>query len=102
MPAAPENAHVNAAAIPILSSLTPNTGTVGTAVVAAGHGFGTVTGTVKFPKDTGGLVDADMVSWANNSITITVPTSAISGNVIVQLYVNLGGARSNGLAFTVI
>jgi YD repeat-containing protein len=83
-----------AAAAPVINSLTPNTGAVGSAVVIAGSGFGNSQSkvTVKFNGTT-----ATITSFSSTSITATVPTGATTGNVVVTV----SGVASNGVTFTV-
>jgi IPT/TIG domain-containing protein len=79
---------------PTITSLTPNTGPVGTSVVIAGTNFGTAqnTSTVKFNG-----VAAPVTSWSPTSLTVTVPSTAMTGPVIVTV----GGVASNSNTFTV-
>jgi hypothetical protein len=81
---------------PSITSLTPNSGPVGTMVTIAGSNFGATQGnsTVLF-KGTG--VSATVNSWSNTSIVVIVPTGATTGNVTVTV----NGALSNGVTFTV-
>ena len=81
------------AAAPSITSLTPNTGAVGSSIVIAGSNFGSTKGTstVKFNGTT-----ATTTSWGASSITATVPTGATTGNVVVTV-----GTASNGVNFTV-
>ncbi len=83
-----------APAKPTISSLSPASGAVGTAVTIAGSGFGASQGssTVAFNG-----THATPTSWSANSIVVPVPTGATSGNVVVTV----GGVASNGAAFTV-
>src|SRR5713226_3251683 len=82
------------AAAPSITSLTPNTGAVGSSIVIAGSNFGSTQGssTVKFNGTT-----ATTTSRGASSITATVPTGATTGNVIVTV----SGKASNGVTFTV-
>jgi hypothetical protein len=79
---------------PNITSLTPNSGTVGTSVVIAGANFGASQGssTVTF----NGLT-ATPTSWGAASITAPVPNGATTGNVVVTV----SGIASNGVTFTV-
>ena len=79
---------------PSITSLSPTSGPVGTAVTIAGTNFGATQGTstVSFNGTT-----ATPTSWSNTSIVAPVPSGATSGNVTVTV----GGQLSNGLAFTV-
>jgi PKD domain/Glucodextranase, domain B/IPT/TIG domain len=81
------------AAAPVISSLTPNTGAVGSAIVIAGSNFGTTsTTTVTFNG-----VKGTISSISSTSITATVPSGASTGNVVVTV----SGVASNGVVFTV-
>jgi hypothetical protein len=77
-----------------ISSLSPTSGPVGTAVTIAGTNFGSTQGTstVKFNGTT-----ATPTSWSNTSIVVPVPAGATTGNVVVTV----GGQASNGVLFTV-
>lgn len=78
-----------------IDSITPNSGKPGDTVTITGSGFGTTQGssTVKFVGTT-----ATVVSWSATSIVVTVPNITSTGDVIV----NVGGADSNGVTFTVV
>ena len=78
---------------PSITSLSPNSGAVGTSVTINGTGFGATQGssTVKLNSAT-----ATVTSWSDTQIVVTVP-NATSGNIIVTE----GGVASNGVAFTV-
>jgi hypothetical protein len=79
---------------PTISSLSPNTGAVGSSVVITGTGLGTIQGTVTFNGET-----AIVTSWSNTQISTTVPTGAKTGNVIVKN--NATAINSNGMPFTI-
>src|SRR5215510_9403907 len=83
-----------AMAAPTITSLTPNTGAVGSAVVIAGSNFGTnqSKATVTFNG-----ASAAITSFSSTSITATVPSAATTGNVVVTI----SGVASNGVLFTV-
>lgn len=80
---------------PSITSLNPTSGPVGIYVAIAGANFGATQGssTVSFNG-----VPATPSYWSVSSITVPVPTGASSGNVVVTV----GGAASNGVAFTVL
>lgn len=82
------------AVTPIITSLTPTSGTAGTSVTIAGAGFGPTQGTsiVAF----NGAV-ATPTNWSPTSVATSVPSGATTGNVIVTV----GGIPSNGVNFTV-
>ena len=81
-----------AAAPPNITSLSPNSGAVGSSVTITGANFGTTVGSVTF-NGTGAAV----TTWSPSSILVTVPSGATSGNVVVTA----GGLGSNGVNFTV-
>ena len=82
-------------ALPVITSLSTKSGTVGTSVTITGTGFGGSQGssTVTF----GGAV-ATPTNWKATSIVVPVPTAATTGNVTVTV----NGGASNGVAFTVV
>jgi lysophospholipase L1-like esterase len=79
---------------PVISSLSPPTGAVGTSITITGANFGATKGTstVRF---NGTL--ATTSSWSATSIVASVPAGATTGNVVVTV----GGVASNGVLFTV-
>jgi hypothetical protein len=79
---------------PAIVSVSPTSARVGAQVTIAGISFGTTQGasTVTFNG-----VTASVVSWTLNSITVTVPAGAATGNVVVKV----GGLGSNSMPFTV-
>jgi rhamnogalacturonyl hydrolase YesR len=78
---------------PSIASLAPTSGPEGTSVTISGSSFGTAQGTVNF----NGTV-APVTGWSPSAIMATVPSGAISGNVVVTA----GGVASNGVNFTVL
>ena len=83
-----------ATAAPMISSLSPASGTPGTTVTIKGVNFGLVRAlsTVTF----NGLT-ASPSSWGAGSIVVQVPAGATSGPVVVKV----SGVSSNGAQFTV-
>jgi len=79
-----------------LSSLSPTSGPVGTAITITGTSLGGSQGTSTI--DFGGLTPT-VTSWGAKSIGVTVPASAPLGTLLVQ--VTVGGVNSNPLGFTV-
>src|SRR5208337_2920147 len=79
---------------PIITSLSQISGPVGTLVMITGTNFGATQGTstVRF-NGTAGTPTA----WSGTSITVSVPSGATTGNVVVTV----GGVASNGVNFTV-
>jgi hypothetical protein len=80
---------------PLITTLTPGSGTVGTSVTVSGSNFGASQGsnTVTFNGQSAGTAS----SWSNASITVTVPSGAQTGPVVVTV----GGYASNPVTFTV-
>jgi RHS repeat-associated protein len=79
---------------PSITSLSPNSGPVGTSVTITGTNFGDSQGTstVTFSGTA-----ATPTSWSATSIVAPVPSGAITGNVLVTV----SGVASNGVSFTV-
>lgn len=77
-----------------ISTLTPNSGPIGTSVTIAGSGFGASQGssTVAFNG-----TNATPTSWSDTQIVAPVPSGATTGNVVVTA----NGTASNGVNFTV-
>jgi hypothetical protein len=86
---------ITAAPAPSITSLTPNSGAVGTSVTIAGANFGATQGTTSTVTFNG--TAATPTSWSTSSIAVPVPAGATTGNVVVTV----GGAASNGMTFTV-
>jgi hypothetical protein len=81
-----------------ISNVSPSSAAVATAVTITGTNFGaTQNGSSVTFNGTPALV-SDITSWNTTSITVKVPANATSGNVVVTV----GGAPSNGFAFTVL
>ena len=80
---------------PAITSLSPTSGPVGSAVTLTGTNFGATQGssTVTFNG-----AKATVTAWSGSSITAVVPAGATTGNVVVTE----GGLASNGVAFTVL
>lgn len=66
-----------------ISSVSPNTGPVGTQVTISGVAFGATQGTSSLTFN--GQPAASIVSWSNTQIVATVPVTATSGPVIVRV-----------------
>jgi hypothetical protein len=79
---------------PGITSLTPNSGAVGTSVTITGTNFGAAqeTSAVTFNGTAG-----TPTSWSATSIVVPVPSGATTGNVVVTV----GAVSSNGVGFTV-
>jgi YD repeat-containing protein len=79
---------------PVISGLSPTSGTVAIPVTISGSNFGATQGTstVTFNGTT-----ATPTSWSATSIALPVPASATTGPVVVTV----SGQASNGVTFTV-
>jgi YD repeat-containing protein len=80
---------------PSITSISPTSGPVGTAVTIVGSGFGGSQGTsnsVSFNS-----VPATPTSWSGATIVVPVPTDATTGPVVVAV----NGVFTNGVTFTV-
>ena len=80
---------------PSITGLTPATAPVDALVTIAGTNFGATQGTSTVTFN--GTVATVIVGWSDTSIVATVPSGAITGNVVVTV----GGVGSNGKSFTV-
>jgi hypothetical protein len=82
-----------------ISNLTPNSGPIGSTVTISGSGFGLTpaTNTVLFAKSNGSTVAASVLSASATTLTVKVPSGAISGKV----YVQVASVTSSGMRFTV-
>ena len=81
-------------ATPSITSLSPASGSVGTAVTINGANFGATQGTstVRFNG-----IGAAITSWSATRIVAVVPSGATTGPITVTV----GGVASNGMSFTV-
>ena len=80
---------------PVLTSVSPTGGPVGTQVTIAGHGFGSTQSSSILKFNT---AQATILSWSDTQIVATVPNAATSGPVLVTE----GGVTSNqSIKFTV-
>jgi hypothetical protein len=80
---------------PSITTLWPTSGPVGTAVTITGAKFGATQGasTVTF----GGIAAGAVAYWSDTSITVTVPSGAATGSVVVTV----NGMASNGTPYAV-
>ncbi len=80
---------------PIVTTLSPISGTAGTVVTITGTNFGAPQGTTSTVTFNG--TPAAPTTWSASSIVVPVPAGATTGNVLVTV----GGTASNGVGFTV-
>ena len=79
---------------PSISNVSPTSGDIGAAIEIGGANFGDTQGTSAVTLNG---VTVTVTSWSATTILGTVPQSATSGNVVV----NVGGVASNPVSFTV-
>jgi len=79
---------------PVITSLTPSSGPVGTSFTINGSNFGATKG---FSSITFNGIPVVGTSWSDTSIVTSVPNGATTGNVMVTV----GTSASNGVSFTV-
>ena len=79
---------------PAITSLSATTGPVGTQVTISGSGFGTPQGVVTL-----NAAPVGTVSWGNTSVVITIPSGAVSGNLVAFAATSL--IDSNPMEFEV-
>ncbi|HXY23989.1 MAG TPA: protease pro-enzyme activation domain-containing protein [Candidatus Acidoferrum sp.] len=85
-----------AAPAPSISSVSPTSGPVGTQVTITGSNFGATEGSsAVYLNGTPVTIN----SWSASSITITIPTGATSGPLVVTVAPSM--TNSNGVPFTV-
>src|SRR6267154_573548 len=80
---------------PSITSLSQTSGPAGTSITITGTNFGATQGTSTVMFN--GVAAAAASAWSPTSITVSVPTGASTGNVVVTVL----GTASNGWAFTV-
>jgi len=86
----------SATSAPVISTLSATTGSVGSSLAISGTGFGSSQGSsVVLLNDAAMTVN----SWGSSSITVTIPTGATSGDVVVDVAPSLDS--SNPVYFTV-
>jgi RHS repeat-associated protein len=86
-----------ASATPVVYSVTPGSGGLGSQVTIAGSNFGTSQGSSSITFN--GTAASSITSWTNSQIVAIVPTTATSGSVVVVV----NSVASNAdLTFTVI
>ncbi|HEX2269348.1 MAG TPA: IPT/TIG domain-containing protein, partial [Pyrinomonadaceae bacterium] len=79
---------------PGITSLSVTSGPIGSSITITGTAFGATQGTSTV---TFNGITATPASWANTSITVSVPAGATTGNVVVTV----DGLASNGVTFSV-
>jgi len=87
--------------VPVISSITPNTGTSGDGVMVSGAGFGPYQGSATQLLVGGAAVPLSV--WNDQEIVWTVPSSLGNGTdpVVVSIAPSGGSVQSSSVAFTV-
>jgi RHS repeat-associated protein len=93
-----DNVSVNSFAAPaaVITSVSATTGTTGSQVVITGANFGSSQGASLVTLK---ATPASVNSWSNTSISITIPSGAVSGPLVVSVAPGLND--SNAVMFTV-
>jgi regulation of enolase protein 1 (concanavalin A-like superfamily) len=93
-----DNVSISSAAAPApnISGISPTTGPVGTQVIITGTGFGTTRGASAVSLNG---TPVTINSWSATSITITLPSGATSGPMVVTVAPSM--TNSNPVTFTV-
>jgi len=82
---------------PTITSLTPASGKVGTAVSIVGTNLGVTAGTVTFNGTQASLVAGSV--WTNTNVRVTVPAGATTGDLVVT---RADGVKAPAKTFTVL
>jgi len=85
---------------PVINNVSPTTAAAGTLLTITGSNFGSPSDSVQvvFNSNASGGTHPTPVSWTETSLTVAVPTTAITGNIQVVV----DGNGSNGSPFTLI
>jgi IPT/TIG domain len=85
-----------AAPAPVITGISPTTGSIGSQVVISGSGFGATQSSSTVLLNT---LPVTINTWSNTSITITIPTGATSGHLTVTVAPSMN--NSNPVEFEV-
>jgi len=94
-----DNVSVNSTAspAPVITSVSATTGAVGSQVVITGTGFGaTQNGSVVLLNDAPLTIN----SWSGTSITVTIPTGAATGYLVVSVAPSMNASNAVGFEVT--
>ena len=83
---------------PVITAVTPNSGSVGTQITIAGNNFGDTQGSSVVTFNGTAALPTDTVLWTNTQIVIKIPAGATTGNI--QITVN--NKVSNGFYLDVL
>src|SRR5262249_30297313 len=82
---------------PVITGISPSSGTLGTTVQINGHGFGATQGS-SVMSFRGTNANATVTAWSDTQITVAVPQNAVTGPATVTV----SGVASNGVNFSFI
>ena len=85
-----DNVSVATGLTPLVQTLSPNAGVVGTPVTINGTSFGSTQGTSTVTFD--GVPAPSITSWSNNQIVVTAPAGVRTGPVVVTVTPNASNA----------
>jgi RHS repeat-associated protein len=88
-----DNVLISGGVMPLVLSVSPTSGAVGTAVTVNGASFGAVQGTSTVTFN--GAAATSISSWSNNQIVAAVPNSATNGPVVVAVNSTASNANVN-------
>jgi RHS repeat-associated protein len=85
---------------PVVDNISPAAAAAGTLLTITGSNFGSPSDSVQvvFNSNVSGGTHLAPISWTENSLTVAVPTTAMTGNV----FVSVDGQQSNQLSLSVI
>lgn len=84
---------------PLLASLTPDRGAIGSSLTLTGSGFGSAPGTVVFTEGAVIVTQTTVTSWNPTQVTVAVPSGLTPGSLQVAVR-SAAGQQSNPLPFT--
>lgn len=85
--------------LPVINSITPDSGKPGATVVVQGANFGTAQGTVAFEDRNSSFMAAPVVTWTDTTVVITVPTMP-SGVQAAKVGMQTASGQVPALPFT--
>jgi hypothetical protein len=94
------NAVAFTVSTPTITALSPTAGPAGTVVTIEGTDFGPNQGSGNVQFDFYGTI-APVISWSDTSIVVTVPSRAMTGNILVYRANGVTSVSSNAVPFTV-
>ena len=83
---------------PVITAVTPDSGSVGTQITIAGNNFGNTQGSSVVTFNGTAALPSDTILWTNTQIVIKIPSGATTGNI----YITVNNKVSNGIYFNVL